>query len=103
MITATAAGAAGVVIGPVQAAHADLIGIGDSHVQSGNTAIVHGAQQSTNTTSIGSGVLGGTALVLPANTTQAAAGNSGITCEGGAGGAGGGVGSTGAGFSFGAM
>ncbi|MEU2438366.1 hypothetical protein ABZ595_19600 [Streptomyces rubradiris] len=75
MITAAAAG---VVIGPVQAVQADVIGIGVGHVASGNTAIVHGASQRTHTTSTGTGVLGGTVVVLPVSTTQALAGNNGV-------------------------
>lgn len=73
-----AAGAAGAALGMAPAAHADVVGIGNQ--QNGNTAVMHGGNQVTNTTTTGTGVLGGTALVLPTNATQAAAGNSGITC-----------------------
>ncbi|MEU6482796.1 hypothetical protein [Streptomyces sp. NPDC046887] len=79
VVVAAAAGAAGVVLGPVQAAQADVIGIGNSQI--GNTAVVHGANQATNTTTTGSGVLTGPALLLPTNVTNAAAGNSGISCS----------------------
>ncbi|MEU0664198.1 hypothetical protein [Streptomyces lavendulocolor] len=75
LITAAAAGA---VLGPAQAAQADVIGIGNSQI--GNTSVVHGANQTTNTTTSGSGVLSGPAIALPLHATQAAAGNSGITC-----------------------
>ncbi|MEU6482798.1 hypothetical protein [Streptomyces sp. NPDC046887] len=87
VVVAAAAGAAGVVLGPVQAAQADVIGIGNSQI--GNTAVVHGANQATNTTTTGSGVLTGPTLLLPTNITTATAGNSGISCEGAGGGGGG--------------
>ncbi|WP_051853139.1 hypothetical protein [Streptomyces aureocirculatus] len=87
LVVAAAAGAAGAVLGPAQAAQADILGIGNQ--QNGNTAVVHGANQTTNTTTTGSGVLTGPVATLPVNTTQAAAGNSGITCVGAAHGPGG--------------
>ncbi|MFC9797225.1 hypothetical protein ACFVJI_31860 [Streptomyces sp. NPDC127584] len=79
LVMGAAAGAAGAILGPVQAAQADIIGIGNSH--NGNTAVTHGSNQSTNVTTTGSGILTGPGAVLPTNITQANAGNSGISCE----------------------